>query len=184
MVSPSLQHHLSPSGCFYFLPPPPVSSLLSLCFSSLYPPHLLPISSWHLLSTSLIILFFKCLIKNLSFPFLLSISLSAFASHFFADPQQHTQWFNNPFLFLPHALKGLCKVLAAFAAKDYLTFYYSLRAVCPATVEKHAHMHVNAPAHWYRHRADLHKVNTVVCWAACQTCYVVNVCLIVFLLRI
>lgn len=34
-------------------------------------------------------------------------------------------------------------------------------------MEKHAHMHVNAPAHWYRHWADLHKVNTVVWTGIC-----------------
>lgn len=146
-----------------FLPP-----LFFLSLSSLSPPHLLPISSWHLLSTSLIILFFKCLIKTPLFSFLLSISVCFLHR---ISPLTLTNTHNG--LIKRFFLKGKKKrsllkvVVAAHDPKDYLTFNYSLRAVRRATMEKHAHMHVNAPAHWYRHWADLHKVNTVVWTGIC-----------------
>lgn len=82
MVSPSLQPHLSPSGCFFPLLSSPPSSLLPVCVCLSRSLHLLPFLSWHLLSASLIILFLRFLIKILSFPLFLSIAVPFFVSPF------------------------------------------------------------------------------------------------------
>lgn len=145
-----------------FLPLPP--SLLSLYLFSLYPPHLLPISRWHLLSTCLIILFFNCLIKTRCLSF--SQSLCLFLRYI--SPLTLTKTHN-----------GLIKRFFFFFKKKGLSLKLLLLDVLPRTiwlliiprrpsgVRPWRNMHVNAPAHWYRRWAHLHKVNTVVWTGIC-----------------
>lgn len=120
-VFPSLQPHLSPYECLFsphflsslFFPSSCVS--LSCYFSLPLSLHLLPFLSWHLLSGSLIILFFRFLIRILSFPLFLSVLIPhlslCFSSLRLALPHKQLSQIIFPF---PLLLSLFCSFFAAF----------------------------------------------------------------------